>query len=738
MKRAWLILCVLLAVVTAARAEDVLKSVDPFLGAEAGGNTVPGAAAPFGMAKISLDTKGPWTNGWSEGGEALGISQTHVSGTGGSGKYGNFRVMPWVGSLLESEFVSPREAERAEVGYYTVTYAKTKVKAEVTATRMVGLHRYTFPADAASGAILLDAGSLVVMTNRANTQRMAENSIRIIPPNRMEGMIDARGGWGMAGHVLYFSAEFDRPFAEYGIRAVDPRGGAMMFRQQATEGASDRANQIGFARFLLGDARQLQVKIAVSFVSAERARSHLEKEVPTWDFNTVRAASARQWAGMLGKVKVAGGSEEDRTKFYTALYRMYQMPVDLTGDNAWWESDAPHYEDFYCLWDTFRGLHPWLLLLEPERQRDMLNSLLDTYAHTGWLPDARIAGKNGFVQGGTNADVLFADAAVKGLTGVDYAKAFEAVKKNADIQSDDPLHYGRDVTDYHRLGYLPVDYAGDRKNQSYGRSASRTMEYCYNDFCVGLVAKKLGREEEAAKYFARAQGWKKLWDESTQAIRPRYADGKWFENYSRQKRFGGWADPFFQANGWTYSTYVPHDGQGLINLIGGDEKTVAWLDAFFASGSYDQGNEPGFLAAFLYIHAGRPDRTQERVREILTETFKTGVRGLPGNDDAGAESAWIVSASVGLYPNAGQDYYYLCSPIFERTELSIWGKAFTIEAPGASLEKKYITAATLNGKPLDRAWVTHAEVVAGGTLRLEMSEKPGAWGKAERPFSMTR
>lgn len=740
------LLTVVLVAAPAFSDPSLLDSVDPFLGAEAGGNTVPGATVPFGFVKASADCKVPWTNGWTESNPVLGISQTHVSGTGGSGKYGNFRITPWTsaaGELTEVDLSSDRADETARPGYYAITLTRQNVRAEVTATRLVAFHRYTFPDDEPAPMLLLDAGSLVQMYNRAHTQRMKQCSIRILPPNRMEGSITATGGWSNTGHVLHFSAEFDRPFAAAGVRrapanVAEPDGRATVEMDQL-EAASDSETLAGIARFAPG-TKQVQAKIAVSFASPERARQHLEAQLPGWDFAATRSAAERAWEDVLSSVRVEGGSDADRVKLYTAWYRVHQMPTDLTGDNAGWESsaDEPYYEDFFCLWDTFRGVHPLLLLFEPDRQRDMLNGLLAIYRHRGWLPDAWIGGTYGAMQGGTNADVLFADAICKGLDGVDYALAYEAMRKNADVQSDNPLRYGRDVADYVRLGYLPIDYAGNRKDQSYGRSASRTMEYAYNDFCIATVAKALGRDDEYQTYLARSQGWKKLWDSRTQSIRPRYADGRWAEQHDRKRRFGSWQAPFFQGSSWIYSTFVPHDAQGLIDLLGGDEAAVAWLDAFFDQRAYDQGNEPGFLAAYLYVHAGRPDKTSQRVRQILATQFGTGVRGLPGNDDAGAESAWAVSVTLGLYPNAGQPYYYLTAPVFPKATLKVWdGAELVIEAPAASEKNVYITGATLNGRPLDRAYLTHKEVIAGGTLHLDVSNQPNDWARTNRPPSVT-
>jgi len=420
------------------------------------------------------------------------------------------------------------------------------------------------------------------------------------------------------------------------------------------------------------------------------------------------------------------------------------MPHDLTGENVWWKSNEPHYEEFYAIWDTFRTHFPLLTLIQPERQRDMLRSLVDTYVHTGWMPDSRIAGANGMTQGGSNGDVVVADALAKGVTGIDYRKAYEAMVKNAEVDSPRPLYEGREGAEYRRLGYVSMNYP---------RSTSRTVEYAYDDFCIAQVAQALGHTADSRKYLERSKNWMNVWSEETRSARPRYADGRWlapFEaaHFYPDKDYSYWDAPFYEGSGYIYGTYVPHDAQGLINKLGGDDAFIMWLDAFFAnsptrdptfnSGLYNHNNEPDFLAAFLYIHAGRPDRTQERVRRILASEYMTGRGGLPGNDDSGAMSSWYVWGALGLYPNAGQPYYYICSPLFPRSTINLGGgRTFAIEASQTSETNLYVQSVTLNGRALDRAWVKHEEISAGGRLVLRMGAAPSTWGRDNRPPSMS-
>ncbi|MDT7688887.1 MAG: hypothetical protein QOE46_1646 [Acidobacteriota bacterium] len=742
--------CLLFVNPTNAQMQPALRLtsyVDPFVGADAGGNTVPGAAIPFGFANPSPDTvPNPDPNHWDTSGyesdkPIVGFSQTHVSGTGGESKYGNFRITPLVGDINTKDLSSPKRDETAEPGYYAVTLAKPDVRVELTTTRLVAVHRYTFPASK-QAHLLLDAASVVFTGGGAGRrQRPIASTTRVVAPNRVEGTGDFIGGWNPSPYTLHFSAEFSRPFASFGTWRGDELHAGARFLTGEQTGAG------AFVTFDTTGARKVEVKIGLSFVSREKARANVARETGGAGFDEVHRRAAAAWEQVLSKIKVEGGTDDERRIFYTALYRSHYMPHDLTGENVWWQSGEPHYEDFYALWDTFRTLHPLLTLIQSERQRDMVRSLVDTYRHTGWMPDARVAGANGMTQGGSNSDVVVADALVKGLKGIDYEIAYRAMVRNAEDDSPRSLYEGREVGEYKQRGYLSM------KNE---RSASRTLEYAYDDFCLAQVAKLLGKTADRRKYLARSRNWMNLWDGETKSIRPREEGGGWMEPYDKTKlymldypRFTWMSAPYYEGSGYQYSTYVPHDAQGLINKLGGDGPFIEWLDAFFGDaggdaglrpeGLYTQVNEPDILAAFLYIHAGRADKTQAQVRRLMQREYRTGRAGLPGNDDAGTMSSWYVWNAVGLYPNAGQVFYYVGSPLFTSAAINLGGgHTFTIEARDASAANMYVQAATLDGRRLDRAWLTHAEVSRGGKLILQMSDKPSTWGSMNRPPSVSQ
>lgn len=724
---------------------DPVALADPFVGADGGGNTVPGAGVPFGFVSLSPDTANGETNGYDSASAITGFSFTHVTGTGGKSKYGNFRVTPTVGAVGVHNLVFARANEMASPGAYAVTLGNVPgeaVRVELTATRLAGMMRVTYPQGQARGNLILDATSIIAL--RGEGQRATASHVEVIDDHTIAGWASFEGGWNPAPYKLYFYAEYDRPAVDFGAwtasqgRLVQQPGqGSLDGLPQAKTAAAkgelmvdydtqqEFSHRLGtWASFATVGGEQVRLKLAVSFISVDKARANLAAEMPGWDFDAVQAKAAGQWREALSRIEVSGGSEDQRRIFYTALYRSHTMPHDLSGENVWWASSEPHYEDFYTLWDTFRTLHPLLTVIQPQRQRDMIRSLLDTYKHTGWLPDARIAGANGMTQGGSNGDVVVADAMVKNLGGFDEQLGYEAMVKDAEISSDQPFQQGRVLKDYLRLGYVPLTEA---------RSASRTLEYAYDDFAIAQAAIKLGKTDDAARYLARSAGWKKLWDADLGCIRPRYADGRGLENFTctydyPDKVTPWWEAPFYEGNSLQYSTYVPQDVPGLMQAVGGQKPFVAWLDRLFDAGYYAQGNEPDLLAPWLYIDAGRPDLTAKRVRHILASSYGTSRAGLPGNDDAGAMSSWYVWSSIGLYPVAGKPVYYIGSPVFTRSVIHLEdGKTFTVSAPAASEANQYVTGARLNGRPIDHATLSHAELMGGGILELDMGPVAGTW-----------
>ena len=373
-------------------AGTLVDEVDPFIGVDGEGQTVPGAALPFGFVRLSPDVTNNTASGYSTGVPVRGFSHNHVSGTGAGGKYGNFRVTPVTGPVRLDQLHSAITNEVARPGFYAATLTRWDVRAELTATRLVGFHRYQFPTNA-TGQLVLDVSSVV------GDQAALEAGVRIVAPDRLEGTVRAEGGWNKGPYTLHFAAVFDQPATAMSLW-ID---GAT----RASKTAGSGKHVVATTQFA---GREVKVKVGLSFINPARARANIEREIPDWDFEKMRTTAARVWENLLGKMLVDGGTAEQRRVFYSALYHAHFMPHDVTGENVWWQSDAPHFEDYCAIWDTFRCTNPLWTLLEPRQARAMVQSLIDIGEHSGnWLPDARIAGNNGQTQGGSHGEVVIAD-----------------------------------------------------------------------------------------------------------------------------------------------------------------------------------------------------------------------------------------------------------------------------------------------------------------------------------------
>lgn len=717
---------------TAALHAQVANRVDPFLGIEGGGNTIPGPSLPFGMIKPGPDVGANNSNsGWKAQGDINGFSQTHVSGTGGGPKYGNILVQPTTGSPSATDYGSPRADERGTIGYYRVTLQRYGVGAEITTSDRAAIYRFTYPASRQAN-ILFDAGHFLTSTN-SEKQIFTSSQVTVISPTEVSGSSSLKGGWNKQTkpYTVYFYAVIDKPAAKWGTW----RDGHL-YPDTKSEGPQTGSKTGAWLSFATHSGEQVMLKIGISFVSVDQAKRNLFSEISGFDFDRVHASAVAAWNQALGAIALKGATPEQEQMFYTALYHTMLMPTDRTGENPLWRSKEPYYDDFYAIWDTFRTSGPLLTLIAQQRQTDIVRALVDIYRHEGWYPDARSGNSTGRTQGGSNADMMIGDAYVKHLPGIDWAEAYKGLLQDAEVVPPRPLDEGRSgLEDWKKLGYVTIEGTD--------RPGSKQMAYAADDFEVALVAKGLGHEADYRKYLKRSGNWKNLWDADFEAggfkgfIRPRHRDGSWEKDFTALKT-GTWGgDSFYEGNSWTYSLYVPQDVAGLIQMCGGNQTFVKRLDAFFdVPGRYDVGNEPGFLSPYLYIWAGRQDKTAARVREIIARSFHTGRNGLPGNDDSGAMSSWYAFGVMGIYPNAGQDVYLIGSPAIPEVTLHLAnGKSFTIEAKNVSTENKYIVSATLNGVPLHRAWLRHEQILRGGRLVLTMSATPANWATGEVPPS---
>jgi len=713
------------------------RLVDPLLGVSGGGNVFPGPAVPFGMIKPGPDMVSSSENdpnaGWNARGAIRGFSQTHVSGAGGGAKYGNILVQPTTGEPTPLDATSPRADEKATAGLYSVTLARYSTGAEITAARRSAIYRFSYPRGAQANLLFDVAHCLLARPARGESQSLTGSEIKILSTTEVAGSTSVTGGWNKQpnSYTVYFYARTDTPAASWGTWL----DGKLQPGSKSVSGGA-KTNAGAWLTFANKDGRPVLMKIGISFIGVEQARRNVAAEIPGFDFAATHAAALALWDRALANVELKGETAEQAQIFYTALYHTMLAPTDRTGENPLWKSSEPYYDDYYAIWDIFRTSGPLLTLIAPERQTGIVRSLVDIYRHEGWLPDARSGNYNGRTQGGSNAEFMITDAYIKGLKGIDWTTAYAAEVHDAEVPPADHFKEGRGgLDDWHNLGYVSIEGSD--------RSGSVHMEYAADDFEIALLAKGLGKTADYKKYLARSGNWKNLWDADFTVdgfkgfIRPRHRDGSWLTPFTAMDS-GSWNDnTFYEGNSWTYSTFVPQDVASLIAKSGGPRTFVDRLDAFFAVPlRYDVGNEPGFLAPYLYNWAGRPDKTAEHVRAIIAKSYHAGPDGLPGNDDSGAMSSWYAFGQMGIFPNAGQDVYLIGSPAYPQTTIHLaGGKDFTIEARKLSAENIYVVAATLNGKPIDRAWLRHREIAAGGRLVLTMSRTPEHWGQRDLPPS---
>lgn len=725
--------------------------VDPLIGSEGSGNVFIGPSCPYGMIKPGPDIS-KYSNSGYKADISLpifGFSQLHVSGTGGGAKYGNISVMPFSGGLDSIVQTSLRKDEKAALGFYSVLLRKHQIKTEITASPKVAYYRFTYN-QSVDQSLKIDAGEFLNESfnlNEREAQFFIGSEIEVLSPTEISGYNRVRGGWNAGkAYTVYFYAIVDQH-----ITALKTWKGNKLFPSVKTQFDSGEKTGV-LLSFKNNGSVKLQMKIGVSFISIAKAKLNLENEIKGWEFEEVLSQTQQKWEKLLSRIEIEKeASLKHKRMFYTGLYHTMLMPVDRTGENPLWKSSMPYYDDFYAIWDTYRSSHPLITLIDPKRQTAIVNSLINIYQHDGYMPDARSGNSNGRTQGGSNADVLIADAYVKGLKGIDYELALKAMLKNADMPpGGNEEQEGRGgLYDYNRLGYV---------SSAYPRAGTRTVEYAFNDYNIATVAKGLGKTDVYVRFAKQADNWKNLWrpytnQGSTGFILPKDANGNWIDSinctskpntkiavsptYVNSGQCEDWWSGFlYEANSWEYSLSVPHDISGLIKIAGGNEAFEKRMNTFFAKRLYHVGNEPSFLSPMLYHWLGKPHLSSDQVLSIIQKSFDDSKKGIPGNDDSGAMSSWLAFHMMGIYPNAGHAYYLIHTPILKESTLHLAdGKDFKIIAKNLSVENKYIVDAKLNGKPFLKSWIAHQEMEKGGTLELEMSNEPAKWG-GENPPSL--
>ncbi len=744
-------------------------SVDPFIGTGGEGHTFPGATVPFGMVQLSPDTQiksrkegYDWAAGYRYDDHTIvGFSHTHFSGTGHS-DLGDVLVMPIAGEVkLErgdadkpgSGYTSrfDHKDEMAEPGYYAVTLRDYGIRAELTASPRVGVHRYRFPKGKPAHVVVDLRTSMYDYPGKVQWSRM-----RMRPDGTLTGFRETRG-WA-PGRQLYFAMRFSRPISGHQFHDTEqdvvykgfPPPGEKDPRQRAQ---IEGRQLVGALDFDGVAGETMMVKVAISPVSEDGAIANLDAEVPGWDFDGVRREAKAQWTQALGALDI-DAPEPMRRSVYTALYHTLMGPtlfMDADGryrgpDNAVHQAKGfTHYSTF-SLWDTYRALHPLLTLVQPEqRTNDIVNSLLASRRESpyGVLPVWSFHGLETWCMIGYHAVPVIADAYMKGIRGYDANEALDAMVASASYGPYDG------IAQYMQLGYVPIDEEGE--------AASKTLEYAFDDWTISRMAGAMGREDIAAQFGKRAGNWRHAFDASTGFMRARKRDGSFREPFDPTA--SGYGTDYTEGNAWQYSWYVPQDVAGLAAAHGGDDKLLDKLDQVFDAkvdpkvfehmeditgliGWYAHGNEPSHHVAYLYAYAGQPWRTQARLGHIMKTQYAPRPDGLAGNDDLGQMSAWYVFTALGFYPVApGSNEYVIGRPFLPRVTLNLGnGKRFTVVADGLDDAHHFIGRATLNGKPLERAYVRHEEIMAGGELRFTMQAEPNKeWASSpdQRPYSMS-
>jgi predicted alpha-1,2-mannosidase len=727
--------------------------VDPFTGtggfpAYTSGDDIPGATMPFGMVRLSPDTKyflGSYlaegntisTAGYYYGdNRIIGFSHTRLIGTGASDG-GHFRVIPSDGEDGHKNYAAGRfikfshNDETAFPGYYAVRLRHPDVLAELTASEHTGVHRYTFSKNVRPH-ILIDVSSVL------GNGRAEAGEVQINPEKQeVTGTIKTFGSFsGRYGGIrAYFSAKFSEPFSSCSVWS----GNNILKNQKYIKGDNIGAD-LSFSESDSG--KIIILKMGVSYVSIENARENREAETGASGFDDILSQAQKKWEEILSLVKIEGGSEEQRKIFYTALYHSFQMPTifnDVNGDYIGFDKKIHKTAGFryftdLSLWDTFRTIHPLFTLLDQKDQHDMMVSLVKMCEQGGVLP--RWPSGCGYTGSmlGASADIVIAESYLKGITDFDVGTAYEAMRKAAlgiDIPKEG-FKPREGMTECLKYKYCPADLMDE--------AVSKTLEYSYADDAISKLAKALGHEEDAALFASHSEFYKNIWNPETQYFQPRNASGEFVIKFKPLLLVyldpdNEYTDDYAEGSALQWRWALFFNGEGLISLFKDKKYFVNELNDFFAKADstvgkwypgpyYWHGNEPDIHAAYLFNYAGRPDLTQKWVRWILDNKYKPAYDGIDGDDDAGTLSAWYIFSSLGFYPVAGSDIYQLGAPLFKKAEIKTGENILTILADNYSPGNKYVRKVWLNDVLLDRFWLRHSEIANGGVLRFEMSDKP--------------
>ena len=709
--------------------------VNPFIGTDFTGNTYPGAQAPFGMVQLSPDNGLP---GWDRisgyfypDSTIAGFSHTHLSGTGAGDLY-DISFMPVTLPYKEADAplgihsLFSHDEETASAGYYQVRLKDYDINVELTATERCGIQRYTFPE--ADAAIFLN------LRKAMNWDFTNDTRIEVVDSVTIQGYRFS-DGWARDQHI-YFRTRFSKPFASVQLDT------AAVIKDGKRIGSS----AIARFDFHTSAGEQILVTTAISGVSMEGAARNLAAEAPADDFDKYLAVTRKNWNEQLSKVEIKSNDIDEKVKFYTALYHSMLAPTIYSDmDGAYYGPDKQvHQADgwtnysTFSLWDTYRAAHPLYTYIEPQRVNDMVKSFLAFSEQNGRLPVWNFYGSETDMMIGYHAVPVIVDAYLKEIGDFDPKKALAACVATANIDEY------RGIGLYKKYGYVPYDVTDHYNSENW--SLSKTLEYAYDDYCIARMAEKLGEKQIADEFYKRSRNYKNVYNSQTTFMQPRNNKGSFIEDFSPDD----YTPHICESNGWQYFWSVQQDVDGLISLVGGKERFAQKLDSMFTYnpsadedlpifstgmiGQYAHGNEPSHHVIYLFNAIGQPWKTQKYAAEVMHELYKNTPAGLCGNEDCGQMSAWYVFSVMGFYPvDPISGKYEIGTPMYPEMKMHLAnGKIFTILAPAVSKENIYIQSVKLDGKPYDKSYITHEQIMNGSIFEFEMGNKPGkVWYEIE-------
>ena len=710
---------------------DYTQLVNPFIGTDFTGNTYPGAQVPFGMVQLSPDNGLP---GWDRiagyfypDSTIAGFSHTHLSGTGAGDLY-DISFMPV--TLPYNEAEQPlgihskfsHEKESAYAGYYQVFLQDYKINVELTATERCGIQRYTFPK--AESAIFLN------LKKAMNWDETQDSYIEQVDSVTLKGYRYSNG-WAR-NQKIYFYTKFSRPFDSLQLDKSPI----------IKDGKENGHGYVARINYNTSENEQIVIRTAISGVSMEGAERNFMAEAQESDFDSYLCKAKKMWNDALGKIEVENSDMDETVTFYTALYHSMLAPTiygDVDGsyygpDKKIHKADGWTNYSTFSLWDTYRAAHPLFTIIQPERVNDMVKSLIAFSEQNGRLPVWNMFGSETDMMIGYHSVPVIVDAYLKGIGDFDAETALKECVKTANL--DDYRQIGL----YKNMGYIPYDVVDKYNSENW--SLSKTLEYAFDDYCIALMAEKMGKEDLADNFYKRASNYRNVFNENSSFMQPKDSKGNFIAGFKPEE----YTPHITESNGWQYLWSVQHDVDGLIELIGGKKRFEEKLDSMFTLtpkeneqlpifstgmiGQYVHGNEPSHHVAYLYNYTDSPWKTQKYVSEIMHELYKNSPDGLCGNEDCGQMSAWYVMSAMGIYPvNPVSGEYQIGTPMFSEMQIRFAeNKVFKILAKNVSRENCYVKSVKLNGVALEKPFINHKDIMKGGVIEFTMTDKPTKWG----------